>query len=319
MTIHPIHIAFSINDAYAHYVCVTMKSIVNNHPDDTVTIHILSDYISEKSKRLISESIRDSESHISIAYHVMDNCKFEGLKVRHHWTLCVWYRLALCDVLPADIHRVLYLDADTVVVENLSHLFQMDMENKSIAAVIDDYASSGRATRLGYEESKGYVCAGIMLMNLDYWRQHNLSDKSLNWARTHSDILRFLDQDVINVLCQDSKIILPLNYAVASHFFQSEVLYREHLTEIKECIEHPIIIHYICKPWLKETAKVHPLYKIWRYYNGTLQHPVRLSYESKGVLRLKVQVWKTIHPFSRRYQTISGIKNMIALYEHGIV
>jgi lipopolysaccharide biosynthesis glycosyltransferase len=245
----------------------------------------------------------------------MDNVRFDGLKVRHHWTLCVWYRLALCDVLSADIHRVLYLDADTVVAANLSHLFQLDMEDKSIAAVIDDYASSGRASRLGYEESKGYVCAGMVLMNLDYWRQHNLSEISLDWARNHSDILRYLDQDVINVMCRDSKIILPLNYAVASHFFQSEVFYREHLAEIKACIEHPAVIHYICKPWLRETAKVHPLYKIWRCYNDALQHPARISYESKGLLRIKVQVWNLLHPFSKHYQTISEIKDKIALYE----
>lgn len=314
---YPIHIAFCINDAYARYICVTIKSVVDNHPNDAVTIHILSDFISNKSRHWLSESIQGAESRISIVYHIMDNSRFEGLKVRRLWPICIWYRLVLSEVLPTDIHRVLYLDADTIVAANLSHLFQIDMENKSIAAVIDNYALGGQAERLGYDESKGYVCSGIILMNLDYWRQHGFSEKSLDLARNYSYKFDFPDQDVINMMCRDSKIILPLNYAVAPHFFQFEAFYTEHLSEIKECIEHPIIIHYLTsmKPWIKETSKYHPLYKIWRRYNNALRHPVRISYESKGLLRLKVKVWNLLHTFSKRYQTISDIKNMIALYE----
>jgi lipopolysaccharide biosynthesis glycosyltransferase len=249
----------------------------------------------------------------------MDNSRFEGLKVRRLWPICTWYRLALCDVLSKDIHRVLYLDADTVVAENLSHLFNLDMDNKSIAAVIDDYAVIGRATRLGYEESKGYVCSGIILMNLDYWRQHGFSEKSLDWARTHPDELSYPDQDALNVVCQDSKIILPLNYATNSHFFQHELIYCDHLAELKACVEHPIIIHYTVKAWIKETAQLNLFSNIWEHYNRRLRHPVRVTYESKGFLRFKIQVWRLLHPFNRRCQSILEIKDKIALYERNTV
>lgn len=72
----------------------------------------------------------------------------------HIWPICTWYRLALCDVISTEIHRVLYLDADIVVAANLSNHFRLDMDNKSIAAVMDDYVLRGNATRLVYDESK---------------------------------------------------------------------------------------------------------------------------------------------------------------------
>jgi lipopolysaccharide biosynthesis glycosyltransferase len=321
MESYPIHIAFCINDAYAKYVCVTIKSIVDNHPNDDVTIHILSDYISEKSKCRLSEALIGAESHISIVYHWMNDMDYEGLLVKKKWPICAWYRLSLDSVLSVDIHRVLYLDADTVVAANLLHLFQLNMENNSIAAVPDMYSVWGelRATRLGYEESRGYVCSGVLLINLDYWRVSNLSKKSFVWARNHSDILVYPDQDVLNVMCLNSKKVLPLNYAVASYFFNYELPYEEHLAELKECVEHPVIVHYIDKTWYKETCQTHPLHKIWHHYNRLLKHPVRIEYESKGWIRLKVQVWRLLHPYyeqSRRI-TIKNIMQKIELYESG--
>lgn len=322
MKTYPIHIAFCINDAYAQYISVTIKSIVDNHPEDMVTIHILSDYISEKSRIRLSEAIVGAESHIELIYHTMDDTKFEGLRVKSKWPICTWYRMVLCNVLPEEIHRVLYLDADTVVAANLVHLFQLDMQDKSIAAVPDIYSIFGeqRATNLGYDESKGYVCSGVVLFNLDYWRQHALAEKSLDWARIHAGILAYPDQDVLNVICQDTKIMLPLNYAIASHYFYYDLFYRAYLSEVKACVEHPVIIHFIAKTWYKETSHNHPLYKIWRYYNNCLKHPVSIVYESKGLIRLKVQIWNLLHPFYKnpRRVSIPEIKQRIRSYERSV-
>jgi lipopolysaccharide biosynthesis glycosyltransferase len=322
MRTYPIHIAFCVNDAYAKYISVTIKSIVDNHPEDMVTIHILSDYISEKSRIRLSEAIVGAESHIELIYHTMDDTKFEGLRVKSKWPTCTWYRMVLCNVLPEEIHRVLYLDADTVVAANLVHLFQLDMQDKSIAAVPDIYSIFGeqRATNLGYDESKGYVCSGVVLFNLDYWRQHALAEKSLDWARIHAGILAYPDQDVLNVICQDTKIMLPLNYAVASYYFYYDLFYRTYMSEVKACVEHPVIMHFIAKTWHKETSQEHPFYKVWRHYNRCLKQPVPIVYESKGLIRLKVQIWNLLHPFYKnpRQVSIPEIKQRIRSYERSV-
>lgn len=321
MKTYPIHIAFCINDAYAKYACVTIKSIVDNHPDEMVTIHVLSADISEKSKERLSESIIGAESHVVLVYYVVDDTKFEGLRVKPRWPICAWYRLALCEILPQEVHRVLYLDADTVVDANLFHLFQLDMENKSIAAVHDSHCliDYQRPVHLGYDESKGYVCSGVLLMNLDYWRKHNLLDTLINWARNHYDLLRFPDQDTLNVVCQDSKIILPLNYGNTTHAMWTDKSYELYLDEIKECVNHPIIIHLTAKPWFRDTCRMHPQYGIWRRYNKKLKHPVKIVYREKGLIPLKIFVWNILHPMSVKKdenQTLSDVKRKISLYEH---
>jgi hypothetical protein len=73
------------------------------------------------------------------------------------------------------------------------------------------------------------------------------------------------------------------------------------------------------KSWIKETSQSHPLYKIWRYYNRALRHPVRAKYESKGIIRLKVIIWNLLHPFVGKHGlTISIIKEKISLYERNL-
>jgi lipopolysaccharide biosynthesis glycosyltransferase len=314
MESYPIHIAFCINDAYAKYVCVTIKSIVDNHPNDDVTIHILSDYISEKSKCRLSEALIGAESHISIAYHWMNDMDCEGLRVSRLWPICIWYRFALCNVLSKDIHRVLYLDADTVVAANLSHLFQMNMENKSIAAVFDINCviNEKRPSYLGYDESKGYSCSGVILMNLDYWRQNNLLNTLIDWAKEHHDLITFPDQDAMNVVCLDSKIDLPWNYDITYHSLTMDEAYELYLNDVKLCIDNPVIIHCTAKPWFRETSKKHPQYKIWRHYNRRLRHPVRITYIAEGLIPLKMFIWNMLHPSVRNSRmTISKIKKRI--------
>jgi lipopolysaccharide biosynthesis glycosyltransferase len=220
----------------------------------------------------------------------------------------------LCNVLSKDIHRVLYLDADTVVAANLLHLFQMNMENKSIAAVFDINCAINekRPYYLGYDESMGYVCSGVVMMNLDYWRQHNLFNTLTGWARSHYDLLHFPDQDAMNVVCLDSKIYLPWNYDISYHSLTMDEAYELYSDDVKSCIDNPVIVHYTTKPWFMETSKNHPLYMIWRYYNKRLRHPVRIIYMAKGWIPLKIFVWNVFHPSVRNSRiTISKIKKRI--------
>lgn len=318
MRTYPIHIAFCINDAYAKYVCVTVKSIVENHSGDVVTLHFLSDDLSEKSKDRLSEAIIGAENRVKLVYHVMEAEKYRGLRVKRYWPRCIWYRFALCEVLPQEIHRVLYLDADTVVTTNLVPLFQVNMEEKSIAAVYDINCvlNEHRPSHLGYDDSKGYECSGVILMNLDYWRHENLLKRLMDYATSHSQLLSFPDQDAMNVICLNSKVALPWKYNVMYHTLMMDESYESYLDEMKQCIDSPAIIHYTSKPWFVETGRNHPQYRVWRYYNRKLKHPVKIVYLSKGWIPLKIFVWNMLHPSVRKSRmTISKIRKKIASYE----
>lgn len=43
--------------------------------------------------------------------------------------------------------------------------------------------------RLGYSRSKGYFNAGVLFMNLDYWREHSIGNECIKYLTSHYDIL----------------------------------------------------------------------------------------------------------------------------------
>lgn len=293
--IRSFHFALCVNDGYVPYICVTIKSIVENHKNENVSIHVLSDHISPKKESLLKEAVA-GHRNISLNIHIVDDTILKGLK--NTWSIYTWYRVLLPKVLPKDVHRVLYLDADTLVTSNLSELFNIDMTDKAIAGAIDILSFMPQTfERCMYEQEKGYVCAGVMLMNLDYWRLHDLTDKVISWGRENDARIQFPDQDTINYLCRDNKIILPLRYGIIGAYFEKEVFFKNpYLKQVKECLENPAIIHYAGQaPWKIELS-YHPLQDEWEKYNNMLSHPAKKEYITKGWNFIKMKIWNMLHP-----------------------
>lgn len=311
MTKEPIHIALCVNDGYIPYACVTIKSIIENHKNDVINIHLLSDFISDKMRSRLYEVVEDSPS-TNLHIHIVNDESLRGLK--DTWSIYTWYRVLLPQVLSEDVHRVLYLDADTIVAGNLKDLFILNMEENAIAGSIDP-ESYNKVTfeRCGYDQSKKYICAGVMLMNLDYWRKHNLTNKVIQWGHENNDRIKFPDQDTINYLCRDSKIILPLQYGIIGCFFQNEQFYNSPLiTELHSAIDSPRIIHYAGQaPWKIEIAN-HLMQNEWIKYNKMLKHPAKRFYITKGWMFIKMMVWKALHPFKRpMHLSIDDVKQKL--------
>lgn len=297
MNTHLMHIAFCVNDGYAEYIMVSIKGLLENN-SVPVMIHILSDYISERNVGQLKNLVcpyPNAELNVVI----VDDSKLRGLK--DTWTIYTWYRVLLPEILDTNVHRVLYLDADVIVARNIEELFQLDMTNKAIAGTID-FQSKEPSTykRCGYEQEKGYVCAGVMLMNLDYWREHDIANQVIQWGRENNDRIQFPDQDSINYICRDTKILLPLKYNIVDGFFHDDYYYREYPKELKECIESPSIIHYAGQaPWVIELSN-HLLQDEWDKYNNTLKKPAKKIYQSRGILKMKVILYRLLHPKAKR-------------------
>lgn len=290
-----IHFAFCVNDGYVPYICVTIKGIIENHKKESVTIHVLSNFISPKKERLLNEVVSGYDN-ISLQVHIVDDSILRGLK--DTWSIYTWYRVLLPKILPDNIHRVLYLDADTLVAGNISDLFSIDMTDKAIGGAIDILSFVPRTfERCMYEQEKQYICAGVMLMNLDYWRTNNLTDRIIKWGRDNDTRIQFPDQDTINYICRDHKIILPMRYGIIGAYFEKDVFLRQpYLDQLKECLQAPAIIHYAGQaPWKIELS-YHPFQEEWEKYNNMLKHPAKRVYITKGWNFIKMKIWNMLHP-----------------------
>lgn len=290
-----INITFCVNDAFARYITVTIKSIAENNRGSRIHIHILTDGISEKNRCRISE-VSNGYDNMSLNIYIVDDSPLYGL-CTGRWTKYAWYRLLIPATLPSNIGRVLYLDADTLVVDDLSKLFNIDITGSSIAGIRDEVSFNGNTYhRLGYEAEKLYVNSGVLLMNLDYWRGHCTADTIISWALDNRGRLLFPDQDAINFVCMDSKLLLPFRYNVMQNHLENECYYAAYSEQIMDSVCNPAIIHYgDRKPWSK-TVRPHTMLSEWLKYNAMLDHPVRRRHDVGFAKAAKISVWNYRHP-----------------------
>jgi lipopolysaccharide biosynthesis glycosyltransferase len=164
---------------------------------------------------------------------------FRNLPTTRALSAAAYARLLIPDLFPSSIERVLYLDADCIVVNDLTALWCFEMGNAAIAAVHD--AIGARLEReIGIDvDEQGYVNSGVMLMNLAVWRRDKLATTAIAFVSKHNP--RMLDQPGINVACA-GKIA----------FLTEEWNFQLHKPRRPRQWLEPSIIHYSSekKPWL---------------------------------------------------------------------
>ncbi len=277
-------IAYSINEKYVDYCLVSVCSLLENNPGANVRIHILYDDLSQGAISKIRSFVTGRGAIVEL--HKVEEETVRGL-VLQEWPRSAWYRIFLPMILGEEVHRVLYLDSDTVVAGPISDLFEIDMEGYSLAGCVDIMTLDDEIfNRLEYPKDAGYICSGVLLMNLDYFREHQVSSTILGYARDNADKLRYPDQDAINYVCRDSKMLLPLKYETMNSYFRNEEFVSKYKGDFAGMIEDPRIIHYAgVPPWFMET-NIHiysPLF--WRYARQV--GGVRLQHFSKGMTIVK--------------------------------
>ena len=293
--------ALCFNDSYSSYAAVTIKSIADTLlKDDDAHVHVISDGISPRNRRTLSQVFNNVHF-----YQVDNDDVFKGVPTSV-WSIYTWYRILIPDLLN-DIDKVLYLDCDVLVNKSLDELFLLDMQGVSVAGCLDLCAyNPGVFERLEYDMDKQYICAGVLMMNLKRWREKNLAKAILNYAEKNVARLSFPDQDAINYICQDDKIVLPSKYGVLPPFFINERFIKEHKQEMEILILDPAIIHYAgYAPWSYPIDKSLHSALWWQAYKSLGLYPlVRYNYILsfvKTIMRICLSYVHVLKPGDKFY------------------
>jgi len=153
--------------------------------------------------------------------NIKDNYFYEGGPNYHKiWTYMTLMRVALYDMFP-QYDRILYLDTDTMVIDDISELFSIDLGDHYFAAVYDNnvwldvtYALREDASKIKYTEHvpRTYYNAGVLVCNLKALRD----GKGKEILRlTNTEPFMFAEQDAINVACRGKIMDIPSDYNVA--------------------------------------------------------------------------------------------------------
>lgn len=118
------------------------------------------------------------------------------------------------------------------------------------------------------------------MMNLDLWRTKGIAGKLFDFARNNPERIKYPDQDAINVVCKNDKIILPPRYGVLVQFFRFKDFIKENLLEMRELMENPQIIHFAgYQPWYYFKDKSMHSHLWWKTFRSLRAFPkVYLTY-----------------------------------------
>ena len=301
-----INILCATDDNYVPYCGVMITSVFESNKDSRVDAYILIDKpLSSRAQHRFSKLAAKYDN--SINYLFIDKSFLERFPIKgmSYWSIATYYRLYATELLPESVHRILYLDCDIIVRQSLRPLLEIDMKNKAVGCVSDIFEYWGEfQRRLGYPIEAGYFNAGVLLINVDYWHEHNLGQQCLDFLAKHYDSIEANDQDVLNAVLWDKKMRLPVTYNyqvqfLAKHFYDVESADLQ--KEIMEYKDNPTIIHYAVpnKPWNVLYYKM-PYKKIWWQYK-------------------RKSPWWYILPSLPKYKTINYLIKRYLLWPFGIM
>ncbi|MET9480876.1 glycosyltransferase family 8 protein [Streptomyces sp. NPDC006638] len=200
-----LHVVFAVDQNYVDAAAVVAHSIGAGLRDTSSrpAFHVIDSGLGADGRRFLADALgRVGDVDL---YTVPD--RLEMATPRKHWTAATLHRLHIGDVVPRDIGRVIYLDVDTLVLDDLTELYRYDLAGNTIGAVINEVAPA-RVLTLGERASlsqtgakpPGYFNAGVLLIDMDRWRAENTTERSLDIYRTYGKDIPTLDQDILNYL-----------------------------------------------------------------------------------------------------------------------
>lgn len=251
-------IFYAIDDNFVPQLAASVCSVCENHSRyGDINFHIFSMGISISNQDSLAGFVR-SYGH-GIMFHdissFMDKIGF-GFDTGG-WNEVILARLLMSEFLSSDLHRIIYLDADTLILGDIATLWNQDLAGKTLGMVCEPTADRIRRTNLGIGDYK-YCNSGVLLVDLDNWRSFDWQDKILAYCRENADYLLASDQDALNVVLKDDIAILSprFNYSNVFDYYPYIFLNKlmpgfATLEDYSESGQHPVVVHFLGeeRPW----------------------------------------------------------------------
>jgi lipopolysaccharide biosynthesis glycosyltransferase len=242
-------LVFSIDDAFVMPFKVLWHSLVttNSIPEAT-PVFVLHE------NTLSSESIDDcraflgnygwSATFLNASEYLPDDLP---ISEKDHVSKATFYRLYVGSILPAEVTSLVYLDSDMLVIRSIAYLFEVQL-TEPIAAVDHLYPSS--EIRLWGACGGTYFQGGVLVIDLDWWRQRDLTSQFHDIIATSGDKIKWWDQDILNLAFRGHWQRLPIWY--------NFVRYVEAAVDDRAAREHVRLVHFDSskKPWKVQSSRM---------------------------------------------------------------
>ena len=261
-----INIVLATDKNYAQHAAVTITSILcNTTQQSNIQFYIIDDNIDDDNKTKLQDTVKQFNSNI-IFVKIPEN-SLNQVFVSGGITRAAYFRLAIPNILPKTVNKVIYLDCDLIVLDDIVNLWNLDMCQKPVAATEDFGILSStskcreKEINLNWKKEYSYFNSGVLLIDVMLWRKNNYASQLIELVQTHK--FRHHDQDALNYLFMNNWTSLPLCWNVIPPVFNmnlSIIKNKIMRQNALKALNNISIIHYAggYKPWE---------YKIYKGFN----------------------------------------------------
>lgn len=277
-----VNILYQASDFYAPMAGISILSLLENNKHlKEICIYILTDDISEENKEKLNSIIKKFHREVRYinAKQADKLLEKEGVS-KHNGSYAPFYKLFINEFVSEGGDKLIYIDADTLVLGSIQGLLEFELGDKPYAIVkvpmYREYYEMIGITK----QSDCYPNTGVMVFSRKNWKKNKCIERLLKYLKeSKSNAFRAADQDIISIVFDETIGILPPEYNVGAswYFLGIEKFKRIHDAteenfytdlELKKAMDSPIICHCLGgmygRPW--EEGNFSPFKELWMKY-----------------------------------------------------
>lgn len=282
----PITIVVASDNNYLVLLAALINSIETNlKSGNTIDLWIIEDNISASNKKKLQSSVNTNITKLN--WQSMAEVIPTGIELpldRSSYPLNIYMRLFIPYFIPKEVDKVLYLDVDMIVQKDISTLYETDLGDALVGAVLDprivtfDNAWGGilNYMQLGLDAKTRYFNTGLLLIPTKKWLEQDIPVKIINCINSNKKFANYPDQYGMNVV-------------LANQWLELNPLWNHFCT-----IDHPdpYLIHYVQRK------------PIFKSYNNNIEYQ-KIFYEY-----LSHTAWGNEKPRGKYGRHLHKLKNI---------
>ncbi len=260
-----VSVFFASDDKYLPYLEVSLSSLFENCDRDArYDVHILSSGISKggirEVRRTVGNNIKITVDDVS--EYIAPIKEALGVRLRDYYSESIYYRLFIASMYP-ELHRAVYLDSDVVLLDDVARLYNAPLDGCILGAVTDESVISNPVfcdyvkSYIGTKDERDYFNSGVLVMDLDKFREERLLEKFLYLLREYNFHTVAPDQDYLNYLTAGKVKYLSAGWN--KHAIPGRDIDKSEL--------HLVHFNMFNKPWHYEGVPYEELF--WHYAEST--------------------------------------------------
>ena len=289
-----VHVACCFNVGHVPHVAALIESVSRSNRQAGVFLHLVVDgTVDPELERLLAEFCE--RRGLRMEFSRPPSALLSRLPPAGRYPPVIWYRVLLPELFP-ELDRVIYLDGDTLVMQDLWPLWQTDLGPHLLGAIASprSQSSNQRLAKLGISPDQPFFNSGVLLLDLHAMRLSDICTEVFAVGTRRAAELHYPDQDALNLACRERWLPLHPRWNALSWYFMPEgpgAPSPDLPHTVNEAIASPAIIHFegsgYAKPW--NARSMHPFRHLYREYRAGSPWPMKKAPRSWQALQGRLQ------------------------------